>query len=227
MRRFFLAFLILAASSSLLHGAVILTGTVYVGGESDPMSRGFGRATSVDLSASDGSFAINGGCGDSSYTSPGSTDGSTATPAPIASFFDATYCTGAVGLSLNAGPFFPAQSSDDLRFQAEPVLLPILPEPEPQTYTSFTLPSTPFTAEGHLTFIHADTKQVVLDTDVIGSGNAFMRGVYWRPTEEVGSSVYLIYASEFVFDTPVPEPSTWLLAGAAGVSLLVLKKRTG
>jgi hypothetical protein len=126
---------------------------------------------------------------------------------------------------LNDGPIIVARSEDELRFEAGAVSLPVLPEPEPFAYTLFTLPPTRFTTEAHLTFIDVETLQVVLDTDVIGSGNAFMRGIYWRPTEDI-PSVYLIYASEFVFDTPVPEPSTWLLVGAAGLSLMILKRRS-
>ena len=212
MHRMILLIALLCATKSALLAASILTGSLSLGGAPEIDSRGYGRGIGFDLRAADGLFTVACGNGDTLSVSPGSISGSTAIPQSnpnLGRCFP-------LFVSSATPSTFGVFTNDVMLIDAVPVRLPTLPAPEPYAFIDFDLPATRFTMRGHLTVVEFFTEELLIDSDVIGSGRVFMSGRYARFE---GDPFYYIHRAEFIFDD-VPEPATLFLVLAGGVVVI-------
>ncbi len=213
---------LLCATKSALIAASILTGSLTLAGAPEIDSRGYGRSIFFDLRAVDGLFAVACVEGDTTSQPPGSiSGGSTAIPQTRPSLGRCFPFSVSVGTFTSLG----RPSNDDLLFDAAPLSLPTLPAPQPNEFIAFELPATRFTMSGHLTVVDLSTEDILVDSDVAGSGRALMFGRY---TRFEGEPFYYIHRTDFIFDD-VPEPATFwlvLLAVVIFISQSSFRRRT-
>jgi hypothetical protein len=221
--------LLLLIAAVTASAATVLTGWVYLAGTQELSGRGYGRSLGFDLAAIDGSFALSGGCGDTSVESPGSIAGNLAIAGPTASLGRVWWRCGPFSVDLPGMPDRMGRSFSVLTFDAVPVVLPTLPQPalEFDAFVDFTLPPTPFTLSTHL-FVDAhqadlNPDEVLIDTDVAGRGWAVMQGRLWCQNLTEPPIAY-IHSTTFIFDASIPEPSTISLMLVAGIALFAVRK---